>query len=119
MHLYIAGDVRTMMANGYHMKSGGLERAMAQLVLALHHMHSKSIMHRDIKLDNVYISESGFVVCASQGRVLLAVACAQTSSNFNQTDSRSVPPSVALIRCACNQFEVWVRVMSRSRATLG
>lgn len=62
MHLYIAGDVSTMMANGYHMKSGGLERAMAQLVLALHHMHSKSIMHRDIKLDNVYISESGFVL---------------------------------------------------------
>ena len=33
-----------------------------QLVMALQSMHSKNIMHRDVKMSNVFISDEGYLV---------------------------------------------------------
>ncbi|PPQ75714.1 hypothetical protein CVT26_000955, partial [Gymnopilus dilepis] len=39
----------------------------AQLILAIHSLHKKGILHRDIKTDNIFLSPSGHLILADLG----------------------------------------------------
>ena len=40
---------------------------IAQMVIALEHLHSKDVLHRDIKAENVLMRENGYIVLADYG----------------------------------------------------
>lgn len=44
-----------------------VKRIMYQLIVGLHHCHSKRIIHRDVKPQNILINESGTVKVADFG----------------------------------------------------
>lgn len=45
---------------------------IAQIVMAIGHLHSKGIMHRDLKLENVLVSESGYLKIIDYGLAKLS-----------------------------------------------
>ena len=40
---------------------------IAQVVLALEHMHSKGVVHRDLKLDNIMLGPDGYITLIDFG----------------------------------------------------
>jgi serine/threonine protein kinase len=62
MELADAGDLGTQLKNHkvrFSEREAGI--LFAQLVLALHHIHSRRMIHRDIKSGNVLLSSSGLI----------------------------------------------------------
>ena len=54
------GDLATLLKRhgGRPLPEDAIVRWLAQLLLGLHHVHSKSILHRDVKPANVFLSKS-------------------------------------------------------------
>ena len=67
MSYYARGDIASALMEGDTMVMGflsnqGFACAIAQLCIGLDHIHSMKIAHRDIKLDNIFISDQGQLV---------------------------------------------------------
>lgn len=55
------GSLRFQLKENIHLVQKEVGHIAMQLVAGLHHMHSKNILHRDIKPDNVFLNTSGEV----------------------------------------------------------
>lgn len=72
MSYYARGDIASALMEGDTMVMGflsnqGFACAIAQLCIGLDHIHSMKIAHRDIKLDNIFISDQGQLVFGDFG----------------------------------------------------
>jgi hypothetical protein len=62
----ISGTVASMMTYG-NIDERIVRRFAAQLVSALHHLHLKHIVHRDIRIENVLVDHAGNIKLANSG----------------------------------------------------
>lgn len=68
----------------------------AQLLLSLHHIHSRNIIHRDVKSGNVFLCSSG----------LLKIGDFGLSTYYNASDHVTIPPPPVLDPNAEHRFGV-------------
>ena len=58
------GDLLKKISNGYILKEEEIKIIFSDIVIGLEHIHSKNIIHRDIKLDNILIDEyENYKIC--------------------------------------------------------
>lgn len=57
----LAKQVKTYKDSGQMLPEAQIMSWFAQLCLALHYVHQKKVMHRDIKTSNVYLTRTGMV----------------------------------------------------------
>jgi len=86
-----------------------------QIVLALYHVHSKNILHRDLKSQNIFISEGGQSLppcnAEGKGRVLLEFACLTFLTAVSQQGflDNQLPMGSFLVHwyeCCCPYFYI-------------
>ena len=58
------GDLLKKISNGYVLKEKEIKDIFVDIVIGLEYIHSKNIIHRDIKLDNILIDEyENYKIC--------------------------------------------------------
>ena len=97
------GSVGAYLRSGNRLKEEELREVVSCCLLGLSYLHNRNVMHRDIKPDNLFISESGVIKLGDFG---LAVLLEQF--DFGRTSSRwfYVAPEVYEEE-ACLKSDVW------------
>ncbi|KJA17464.1 hypothetical protein HYPSUDRAFT_1018215 [Hypholoma sublateritium FD-334 SS-4] len=67
MPFYRRGDLASFMQHKRHLGREAAKFYSAQLILAIQSLHKVGIIHRDIKPDNIFLSEDGHLVLADFG----------------------------------------------------
>ena len=74
------GSVGAYLRSGNRLKEGELREVVSCCLLGLSYLHNRNVMHRDIKPDNLFISESGVIKLGDFG---LAVQLEHSCSKRN------------------------------------
>ena len=70
LELVNGGDLRNLIANHQHYSEALASRHMKQIFEGIHYLHSRGVIHRDIKLDNILLhgdKENGDIKIADFG----------------------------------------------------
>ena len=99
------GSVGAYLRSGNRLKEEELREVVSCCLLGLSYLHNRNVMHRDIKPDNLFISESGVIKLGDFG---LAVQLEHSCSKRNTTCGTSwyVGPEVYEEE-ACLKSDVW------------
>ena len=99
------GSVGAYLRSGNRLKEEELREVVSCCLLGLSYLHNRNVMHRDIKPDNLFISESGVIKLGDFG---LAVQLEHSCSRRNTTCGTSwyVGPEVYEEE-ACLKSDVW------------
>ena len=99
------GSVGAYLRSGNRLKEEELREVVSCCLLGLSYLHNRNVMHRDIKPDNLFISESGVIKLGDFG---LAVQLEHTCSKRNTTCGTSwyIAPEVYEEE-ACLKSDVW------------
>ena len=99
------GSVGAYLRSGNRLKEEELREVVSCCLLGLSYLHNRNVMHRDIKPDNLFISESGVIKLGDFG---LAVQLEHSCSKRNTTCGTSLymAPEVYEEE-ACLKSDVW------------
>ena len=99
------GSVGAYLRSGNRLKEEELREVMSCCLLGLSYLHNRNVMHRDIKPDNLFISESGVIKLGDFG---LAVQLEHSCSKRNNVCGTSMymAPEVYEEE-ACLKSDVW------------
>ncbi|XP_064454955.1 microtubule-associated serine/threonine-protein kinase 2-like isoform X2 [Ornithodoros turicata] len=103
---YIAGlDLQRVVSAEEFLSIDAVKIVMAQLIIALEHMHNRGFLHRDIKVSNMLILPGGRVkvidfdttkVCSGHfAKRLLRGYCRRTACEFNDAECAGTMPYMA------------------------
>ena len=81
------GSVGAYLRSGNRLKEEELREVVSCCLLGLSYLHNRNVMHRDIKPDNLFISESGVIKLGDFG---LAVQLEHSCSRRNTTCGTSI-----------------------------
>ena len=104
------GSVGAYLRSGNRLKEEELREVVSCCLLGLSYLHNRNVMHRDIKPDNLFISESGVIKLGDFG---LAVQLEHSCSKRNNVCGTSMymAPEVYEEE-ACLKSDVWALGMS-------
>ena len=104
------GSVGAYLRSGNRLKEDELREVVSCCLLGLSYLHNRNVMHRDIKPDNLFISESGVIKLGDFG---LAVQLEHSCSKRNSVCGTSMymAPEVYEEE-ACLKSDVWALGMS-------
>ena len=99
------GSIQSFLRSGNRLKEEELREVVSCCLLGLSYLHNRNVMHRDIKPDNLFISESGVIKLGDFG---LAVQLEHSCSKRNTTCGTSLymAPEVYEEE-ACLKSDVW------------
>ena len=99
------GSIQSFLRSGNRLKEDELREVVSCCLLGLSYLHNRNVMHRDIKPDNLFISESGVIKLGDFG---LAVQLEHSCSKRNTTCGTSLymAPEVYEEE-ACLKSDVW------------
>lgn len=83
------GELFYLLEQKSHLSEKTVRFFSAQIVLALEHLHSKNIVYRDLKTENILLDEHGYLMLADFG---LAKIVSQTDSFCGTPDY--IPPEI-------------------------
>lgn len=69
------GDLQQHLQAGRQLALPQLMAWLAQLLLALEHLHSRGILHRDVKTPNIFITAAGHIKLGDFGAARCASSC--------------------------------------------
>lgn len=99
-----AGDLHTLLL----MKGSRLDAVrfyMAELLIALEHIHSKRVVHRDVKPENVFIDNDGHIVLGDFGLARKLGAGKECKEMFGTP--AYTPPEVFAGRPYGHEVDIW------------
>ena len=104
------GSIGAYLRSGNRLKEEELREVVSCCLLGLSYLHNRNVMHRDIKPDNLFISESGVIKLGDFG---LAVQLEHSCSKRNNVCGTSMymAPEVYEEE-ACLKSDVWALGMS-------
>ena len=104
------GSIQSFLRSGNRLKEDELREVVSCCLLGLSYLHNRNVMHRDIKPDNLFISESGVIKLGDFG---LAVQLEHSCSKRNNVCGTSMymAPEVYEEE-ACLKSDVWALGMS-------
>ena len=99
------GSIQSFLKSGNRLKEEELREVVSCCLLGLSYLHNRNVMHRDIKPDNLFISENGVIKLGDFG---LAVQLEHSCSKRNTTCGTSLymAPEVYEEE-ACLKSDVW------------
>ena len=99
------GSIQSFLRSGNRLKEEELREVVSCCLLGLSYLHNRNVMHRDIKPDNLFISENGVIKLGDFG---LAVQLEHSCSKRNTTCGTSLymAPEVYEEE-ACLKSDVW------------
>ena len=99
------GSIQSFLRSGNRLKEEELREVLSCCLLGLSYLHNRTVMHRDIKPDNLFISENGVIKLGDFG---LAVQLEHSCSKRNTTCGTSLymAPEVYEEE-ACLKSDVW------------
>ena len=104
------GSVGAYLRSGNRLKEEELREVVSCCLLGLSYLHNRNVMHRDIKPDNLFISESGVIKLGDFG---LAVQLEHSCSKRNTTCGTSMYMGPEVYgEGACLKSDVWALGMS-------
>ena len=104
------GSVGAYLRSGNRLKEEELREVVSCCLLGLSYLHNRNVMHRDIKPDNLFISESGVIKLGDFG---LAVQLEHSCSKRNTTCGTSMYMGPEVYDGgACLKSDVWSLGMS-------
>ena len=99
------GSVGAYLRSGNRLKEEELREVVSCCLLGLSYLHNRNVMHRDIKPDNLFISESGVIKLGDFG---LAVQLEHSCSKRNTTCGTSLYMGPEVYDGgACLKSDVW------------
>ena len=99
------GSVGAYLRSGNRLKEDELREVVSCCLLGLSYLHNRNVMHRDIKPDNLFISESGVIKLGDFG---LAVQLEHSCSKRNTTCGTSLYMGPEVYDGgACLKSDVW------------
>ena len=81
------GSIQSFLRRGNRLKEDELREVVSCCLLGLSYLHNRNVMHRDIKPDNLFISESGVIKLGDFG---LAVQLEHSCSKRNNVCGTSM-----------------------------
>ena len=76
------GSIGAYLRSGNRLKEEELREVVSCCLLGLSYLHNRNVMHRDIKPDNLFISESGVIKLGDFGLAALLEDFGRTSSRW-------------------------------------
>ena len=99
------GSLQTYLRSGNRLSEDELREVVSCCLLGLGYLHNRNVMHRDIKPDNLFISESGVIKLGDFG---LAVQLEHSCSRRNTTCGTSMYMAPEVYGSgACLKSDVW------------